>query len=39
MPAGQHTVAADLEELPPAIYYCRFQNGARQQVKNMLKVR
>jgi uncharacterized protein (DUF1501 family) len=39
MPAGQHTVAADLEELPPAIYYCRLQNGARQQVKNMLKVR
>lgn len=39
LPLGEHTVAADLEELTPGVYYCRLQNGTRQQVKSMLKVR
>ena len=39
VPAGEHTIACDLHELPAGLYYCRLQNGTRQQVKSMLKVR
>lgn len=39
MPAGTHTVPCDLGDMPAGPYYCRLQNGSRQQVKNMLKVR
>lgn len=39
MPSGTHTVACDLGDMPAGPYYCRLQNGSRQQVKNMLKVR
>lgn len=39
MPIGEHTVDADLEGLSTGVYYCRLQNGPRQQVKSMLKVR
>ena len=39
MPAGTHTVTCDLGDMPAGPYYCRLQNGSRQQMKNMLKVR
>jgi len=39
MPAGTHTVDVDLEDLPAGVYHCRLQNGRRQQVKDLLKVR
>lgn len=38
-PPGTWTVDADLGELAPGVYYARFQNGALQQVRNLLKVR
>ncbi len=37
--AGEHIVDCDLGDQAPGIYYCRFQNDSRQQVRNMLKVR
>lgn len=39
MAAGTHTVDVDLEDLPAGLYHCRLQNGRRQQVKDLLKVR
>ncbi|MDX9751416.1 MAG: DUF1501 domain-containing protein [Flavobacteriales bacterium] len=36
---GTRTVEVDLGPLPAGVYYCRLQNEARQQVRNMLKVR
>jgi len=39
MGSGTFTVDCDLGDLPAALYYCRFQNMGRQQVKSMLKVR
>ncbi|MBK7248267.1 MAG: DUF1501 domain-containing protein [Flavobacteriales bacterium] len=39
MPAGTHTTGCDLGDMPAGVYYCRLQNGSRQQVKSMLKVR
>jgi len=39
MPAGRHTVDLDLGDLASGVYYARLQNGSRQQVRNLLKVR
>jgi hypothetical protein len=39
MGSGTFTTDCDLGDLPAALYYCRFQNMGRQQVKSMLKVR
>ncbi len=39
LPAGSHSVSIDLEGLPFGVYYCRLQNGTKQQVKSMVKVR
>jgi len=39
VPAGTFTVDCDLGDMPAGVYYCRFQNMGRQQVKSMLKVR
>ena len=39
MAAGTHTADVDLGELATGVYYARLQNGSRQQVRNMLKVR
>jgi hypothetical protein len=39
MPAGRHTVDVDLGDLASGVYYARLQNGSRQQVRNLLKVR
>ena len=39
MPAGEHTLTAELDDLPAGVYYCRLQQGARQQVRSMMKVR
>ena len=39
VPAGTFTVECDLGDMPAGVYYCRFQNMGRQQVKSMLKVR
>jgi hypothetical protein len=39
LPAGSHRMDVDLGPLPAGIYYCRLQNGAVQQVKNLVKVR
>ncbi|HNI04770.1 MAG TPA: DUF1501 domain-containing protein, partial [Flavobacteriales bacterium] len=39
MAPGNHTLSADLGELPAGVYYCRLQNESRQQVRNILKVR
>ncbi len=39
MPAGTHTADVDLGDVVPGVYYARLQNGSRQQVRNMLKVR
>ena len=38
-PAGTHTLDVDLGPLPVGVYYCRLQEGARQQLKHLLKVR
>ena len=35
---GRNTISWDSEGLPTGIYYCRLQNGAVQQVGQMLKV-
>jgi uncharacterized protein (DUF1501 family) len=37
--AGEYTITFDGEQLPAGVYYARFQNGATQQVRTMLKVR
>lgn len=37
--AGNYTVAFNSGALPSGVYYARFQNGAVQQVRSMLKVR
>ncbi len=37
--AGSYTLDLDLGELPSGLYYARFQNESRQQVKTLLKVR
>lgn len=37
--AGVYTVSFDSHGMPPGVYYARFQNGALQQVRSMLKVR
>jgi uncharacterized protein (DUF1501 family) len=37
--AGVYTVSFDGYGLAPGVYYARFQNGALQQVRSMLKVR
>jgi uncharacterized protein (DUF1501 family) len=39
MAAGTHTVDADLGEHEAGVYYARMQNGSRQQVRSLLKVR
>jgi hypothetical protein len=39
MPAGRHTAALDLGDMAMGVYYARLQNGSRQQVRNVLKVR
>lgn len=39
LPAGTHRMDLDLGHLPDGVYYCRLQNGAVQQVKNVVKVR
>lgn len=39
VPAGTYSIACDLGDMPAGPYYCRLQNGSRQQMKNMLKVR
>jgi uncharacterized protein (DUF1501 family) len=36
---GAYTVSFDSYGLPTGVYYARFQNGALQQVRSMLKVR
>jgi hypothetical protein len=36
---GQHNMACDMSGLPAGSYYCRLQNGPKQQVKSMVKVR
>jgi hypothetical protein len=37
--ASRQTVVFDGSRLPSGVYYARFQNGATQQVRPMLKVR
>ena len=37
--AGTYTHTFDGEQLPSGMYYVRFQNGAAQQVRTMMKVR
>ena len=39
LPAGVHTADVDLGDLAAGVYYARYQNGSRQQVRNLLKVR
>ncbi len=39
MPPGTHTVDCELGDLPAGVYYARFQNESRQQVRSVLKVR
>lgn len=39
MPVGSHMVDVDLGDLATGVYYARLQNGSRQQVRNLLKVR
>lgn len=39
MGPGTYTADLDLGPAPAGVYYCRLQNEARQQVKNILKVR
>ena len=39
LPAGSHTTDANLGDLQTGVYYVRMQNGGRQQVRNLLKVR
>ncbi|GAA0524708.1 DUF1501 domain-containing protein [Chitinophaga japonensis] len=36
---GEYTITFDGEHLPNGVFYARFQNGATQQVRTMLKVR
>ena len=37
--AGSYNVNFNAEQLPSGVYYARFQNGATQQVRAMMKVR
>lgn len=39
VPAGTYTLDCDLGDRPAGVYYARLQNEARQQVRNLLKVR
>lgn len=39
LPPGEHRVQANLADLAPGTYYCRLQNGMRQQVKAIVKAR
>ncbi|MBP6391605.1 MAG: DUF1501 domain-containing protein [Flavobacteriales bacterium] len=39
LPIGTFTVDCDLGDQPAGVYYCRLQNGRKQQMKSLLKVR
>lgn len=39
LPQGTHRAPVDLGDAPAGVYYCRLQEGTRQQVKSILKVR